>query len=439
MIKKLKSDNYSDLVNRSENAISELKKTINESLDKSDIMEKRVLEVKKHLDIEKLNSISEDIEIVNDAFKVIFNEIGKLRYDEISVEKPVKIENVKPNDQFGKIQSMKPQPNVVIEPAIKKEQSLKELDNFSKGKEIKPKASNYLILAKSKNKVSEFIIYNGKSFSNITIDKSHFVDESLNFSSLPENCRIVNIGNALIATGGLYNRGFSALSFRCDVIPSNLDSNSHSISISNLQKMIEARDRHSLTHLENLSSVIACSGFFSKSVEILNLNENKWSSLPDMNESRGNSTSAYISNRYLYVFGGYRQEGRDGAYLNSAEYLDMTQTNAGWKFVNFERKGLMSFKLCTAGLTTLSNNKILICGGYDGQNYSSNVLEMEFDTNGEISRFEEAASLKLPSEQVLFSACNFIKIGYNLMNFDSFSSNVISYDIEDEIFSVIRQ
>lgn len=289
-----------------------------------------------------------------------------------------------------------------------------------------------------KQKNQEILIFDLNIITVIKLTKSVFENQSKAFQSFPENCRFTNCGNSLFVCGGLVNKQATTLAFSVHAQKCN---NSYSITIKNHPSMIEARDRHCVLYLENKNSIVACTGFYKNSAEILNLDGSNWATLPQLKEQRANSTIGYINNRFIYMFGGYKlnvENKKEGTYHNNSECLDMDNLKDGWKFIDFSSMSWKSVKLCAMGIITLNQNKILLCGGFDGTKNTSLINQATFNLEtGEILSFNEDLTFKLPTTHIFLSN-NFIKIGSKDVNFDSNSFTAVSFDQGQSSFDLVK-
>jgi hypothetical protein len=274
----------------------------------------------------------------------------------------------------------------------------------------------------------------------IKITPDSFTD-NYGFSIFPlDHSRYVNLHDSILVTGGM-ERGFSYEN--CYLVTINNIENRYTIIISNYVPMQEKRERHNIIYLEHLKSVLVCSGFYTKSCEINNLNFNtstSWSYVPEMKEYRANATMFCVNNRYVYCVGGFqvidRERATGGVYLNSLEYADSLDFNKGW--TNVELSSLnISLKLCAMGIMTCSANKILIVGGYDGNKYLAEVSEMSFDQDGIISRINMNGKVSELGKGIIFTSNQiFLNTPFNKMiNFDS-NCRLVTYDLSSGEFSV---
>jgi hypothetical protein len=235
----------------------------------------------------------------------------------------------------------------------------------------------YDIFLTLKPKSDNLIIYNGKTteFLSIQIKPEHFQDRSSMFTTLPDNCRFINIHSSILITGGYINRQVTRACYILFVSPKN--DGLYEINIIPYTPMQNPRERHNMIHLHDRKEILVCSGFFNQTAEITNLDHGTWRSLPQMHSVRANATIAYCNKKNVFVFGGFRiNEKQTGEYVNSCEVLDLNNLKVGWKLINFDNFKL-TMRMSAMGVVNYSENSLLLCGGFDGSTYKSEVNKIE--------------------------------------------------------------
>lgn len=291
-----------------------------------------------------------------------------------------------------------------------------------------------------KPKTNDIIIFDANiGFVTIKLENKFFQDPSHSFNGFPENSRYVNIGFSLLITGGYINREKTK---NCYLLVATRNANSYNnqsipydISIMPYSNMLEARERHNLIYLSDFNSVLACSGFITQNTEICDLNTSTWKQFPKMNEMRANGTIAYVNKRFVYVFSGFRlnETKQQGIYSNTYEVLDLISSNKGWTLFNFDDIKI-SLKLCAMGVINISNNSILICGGFDGNKYQTIVNKIHFNDDGVITSIQPL-NTQLPNNMI-FLHNNFLRLNSMAYNYDLNMSAVL-FDPQEKSFKVI--
>lgn len=292
---------------------------------------------------------------------------------------------------------------------------------------LKSRANNELILFNS----------NTQSLKTVRIDESCYESNAYpgRSNNFPfENSKYVNIGNGALVTGGTNNKMLTDSAFKISV-----NENTEKISISKYSNMISKRERHNILFLENLNSVVACSGFYIKNCEITDLTEGKWRKLPDLHEPRGNGTMFYINKKYVYIMGGFKVMEQTGEYLNSLEYIDITAPKEKWNILHMnEMFGKYEIKISAMGvLDKETHNKIILVGGYDGNAYLKSGYEARYNADGQIESFEKKENL-LSRGAIFFSNPLFMRISNELwFNFELQARGIL-YDSQKDEFSILN-
>ena len=158
--------------------------------------------------------------------------------------------------------------------------------------------------------------------------------------------------------------------------------------------------------------------------------------ISSLNKIRGNASMAYINKRYIYIIGGFEIDyNLKGNYLNDMEFFDTHNFGKGWtiiKYVNNNKN--YDISLTALGVLPISNNTFLICGGYDGKEYRTNVYKVDC-CNQEHPTIEEISSL---GYNVIFPHNMFCKIRNTYYNFDSFGRMFV-FNYENLRFEILNQ
>jgi len=192
-----------------------------------------------------------------------------------------------------------------------------------------------------------------------------------------------------------------------------------------------------MIYVENINSIIVCSGFYSNSSEITDINKGIWNNLPNLKEVRANATMFCLNQKYVYCIGGFHVE-KDktvGTYLNSCEFIDVTTERKEWTFIDFDRMH-RNLKNCAMGVLNLAPNKILLVGGYDGTKYLSETTEIDFqDGSPEIKSISPLGKRHGLSRGIIFTSSKFIRLNNKAYNFD-LQSRLVIYDTENNSLNI---
>ena len=92
------------------------------------------------------------------------------------------------------------------------------------------------------------------------------------------------------------------------------------------------------------------------------LKEKKWNNLPNLNNSRKNTSICFYNNSILYVFRGED----DNNVLDSIEYIDVNDRK-GWNLIKPIDNGYVWYPAKNSMVLTIDKDKIIICGGEDNE------------------------------------------------------------------------
>lgn len=300
---------------------------------------------------------------------------------------------------------------------------------------------NYDLLIGIKPKSDELIIFDPRhnSFLPIKLNKTFFEDQSRSFTFFPENSKYVNLGFSIMLSGGYINRQVTNNCFLIVVtrkenslLSSQYNQTIYDVSIIPYANMLEQRERHNMVYLFDRNMILACSGFFSSSAEITDINSGIWKELPKMNDVRANATIAYINKRYVWVCGGFKiNEKQVGIYQNTCEVLDLNNLHAGWSLYDFDKMNI-NFKLSAMGVINYDENSVLLCGGYDGTTYKKEVYKIKTDG---VRIAEMNNQMKCLPGNYIFLHSNFVKIDNFDYNYD-LNMNIIIFNPNEETFDV---
>jgi len=324
--------------------------------------------------------------------------------------------------------------------AHKKEYNIDNTSNFLKDKNIFKSESNHIndfkyeFLIGIQPNQNQIKIFETGCLKPITfhLDVLMFQDPRWTFDKFPNHCKFVNLGFSILVTGGLSTDSVAISSCFLIVLskqnPHSFLKNNYDISISPYSCMLQARDRHCLIYLQDKNKILACCGFSKNSAEITSIETGEWKKIESLNENRANASSAYVDNRYVWIFGGYKlKHDNIGVYLNSAEVFDSNDKDSKWNLIDFD-KFCNSIKFTAAGVIYTNEKKILLCGGYDGSIYLKDIYCLDYCENQILSY--EKSQLFLPNETIFFHS-NFINSGQYALNYD--------YKLDLYIFNPVTQ
>lgn len=179
-----------------------------------------------------------------------------------------------------------------------------------------------------------------------------------------------------------------------------------SFEIVQLPPMQESKSNHCMFEIEYINSICALGGSDSKDVEIFDLENKNWSSLPDLNEVREGAVSCVVNLSFIYCFYGY--DSKESKYLTSIEKMDLDSRDE-WKLLNpFGNQTFMKRKFCCSvcyrrnfedniiivGGINVLNNESLDCFSY---NQITNTLEKDKEALPYKSSFYSNSFIPLPN------------------------------------------
>ena len=152
-----------------------------------------------------------------------------------------------------------------------------------------------------------------------------------------------------------------------------------------MKKLSNLNYNHSNGNLISVNKRIFCmSGDYTKYVEeYMEMNDN-WSVISQLHQERSNFNSCTINNKFIFIFLGYNSLSKQ--YLDTIEYIDITNENSKWEYLNYKNNSNTSLCLTNFAMIPINDNKIIIFGGYNyfqkqiNEYYQIN-LELNLDNN----------------------------------------------------------
>ena len=350
--------------------------------------------IKKHteeIDFDKLPIMYKKSKIILESYK---------KYSE-QCSSSFKIISEQINDLYKTSEEMKNQ--LLIDLNIKEEKKENDSnENNTTNKEentelLSNNFPNYFYFKPEANS-NRLLIYNSHT-------KKHYSQELENIIFPNKSYSIYdNENNIIYISGGLKeltDKNTSSKSFTKISLTYNVNLNTFNTDITELTPMNYYHYSHIIYQLSNKKNLIICiSGKDTKSCEIYNINENKWSNLPDFPIVSPNSECFDFKESIYVISGSYNI---DGIYkLN----MENDNDNLIWEEVNFIieegrlRRGMGLFNL---------NGIIYLFGGFDNDKYYDDVYTIDFNSNDIRVNFEY--KMKLPCKS--FFNCNTISVDYD--------------------------
>lgn len=199
------------------------------------------------------------------------------------------------------------------------------------------------------------------------------------------NCRLFQKETEVFITGG--HNEYNVPSKKCFYMNlrklnefENNNSNQTNIDVIELKPMNFSRWAHSLVLVEN-RFLFCVSGYNNKKCEYLDIYNNKWKNISDINIWRMDCNLFIFNNLFIYVFGGFNDNNKfQKPFIKKIERIKIfnkgvdipTKVNQ-WEFMNiFDNKGessLLDLIPCM-GIISIAGNRLLLVGG-DTSDYSN--------------------------------------------------------------------
>ena len=148
-----------------------------------------------------------------------------------------------------------------------------------------------------------------------------------------------------------------------------------------MKKLSNLNYNHSTGNLISFNKRIFCiSGDYTKYVEEYSEMNDKWSISSQLHQERSNFNSCTINNKFLFIFLGYNSISKQ--YLDTIEYIDLSNENSKWEYLEYKNNSNMSLCLTNFAVIPINDNKIIIFGG---NNYFQKQINEYYQINLEIN------------------------------------------------------
>ena len=187
-----------------------------------------------------------------------------------------------------------------------------------------------------------------------------------------------------------------------------------------MANMQVARSRHAMVGVEEHSLLYAIGGEtatgVTRSSEIYDIKENAWKVGPELNEARCGMASC-IAGKGIYAIGGWNE-----SYLGSIEMLEIGKDK--WETVKLSKKHNALKPVQSPGAVAISENEILIFGGYkEGEELSKDTYIFNIKA-GTVEKGKDMA------EAEAFISSEVKKIGDKCYAYGYVNGGLHTYDIE---------
>lgn len=233
-----------------------------------------------------------------------------------------------------------------------------------------------------------------------------------------KNCKSINLGNALMITGGGID---STITNKTYVLQFN---DKNQIVLAKFVPMIYNREGHNILYIQKTNTVIVCGGQLNMTAEKIELNEPEkgWKELPQLNCMRANATLILLNEKMIYCIGGFNNETNE--YVNGYECLCLNDTSKEWKNVKVNEE----ISICTMGFVQFDKSSALLFGGFaGGKKYLQDGFWFGIDagkgkdeegedsyTNVKIDKRDQVLNKSI----IFYSSPQFFLINDEIVNFD---------------------
>ena len=195
--------------------------------------------------------------------------------------------------------------------------------------------------------------------------------EEHGYNLFPEGCRHILIEDNLYIIGGT-NHIRLPISI---VLVYNIVSGK----LKRLSDLNSPHSYHTVEYLENYDSVICIGGENSSSCEIMNLQNNKWYKLPNLNIPRANC-NVYLNNitGELFVLFGICGVlcGKFNNYTDSIEVLILSDLSQEWIKVDYYKTPGLNLKVNYCMTIPFTRNQLVVYGGSNVRSFRENIYAL---------------------------------------------------------------
>lgn len=281
---------------------------------------------------------------------------------------------------------------------------------------------------KSRKVLNYNIVHNNLSvidadFSSVSIDFF------LNFS------RSINVNGTLYVNGGWDdNKKQSVKNFFSFELVDN--------KVIEEPDMLYGHSAHSLLFVPP-NYIYCVSGSGTGKCEKYDINIKLWTSIPELNFHRQNSSLFYHNEQYLYVFGGlcWDEAAADFVFVETVERLDIgfgpviKDQEVAWEVVpTLKSHNQVTLSKSVMTVVPYSSSRILLVGGmFKDQSYSDEVMLFDFDK----LEFSLLQDLRL-QKKTCFPNKYFLFFGEYAYQFDN-EGDIHEFSVKDLSFKVVNQ
>ena len=108
-------------------------------------------------------------------------------------------------------------------------------------------------------------------------------------------------------------------------------------------------------------------------VEMFDIQADKWTTLPKLNEKKSMVSLFCHNNEYLYCLGGYDKQNSSSPFFDTIERLSLKDGAQKWEFIEAK----LPYKVASVGCVPVNSNEVLIVGGWSGTS-NKKVCSLKF-------------------------------------------------------------
>ena len=205
------------------------------------------------------------------------------------------------------------------------------------------------------------------------INFPEFADNEPNITEFPNGGSYCNYENHLFFSGGQeYIKGAGKV-----FLSISQKQNSFNKKVNKLPLMKYSHWNHSM--IGEKGKIYVIGGYNSRKCEVYDINKQKWTEMPDLNEKERQRSMLFVKNNFLYCFMGLTQNG----ILDTIERINLNNINAGWENIIVHKIEDINLKFYGAGIVNQSNKIYFIGGKKENKKkeivYKKSIYEFSFD------------------------------------------------------------
>jgi hypothetical protein len=181
--------------------------------------------------------------------------------------------------------------------------------------------------------------------------------EEHGYNQFPDGCRHILVEDILYITGGV-----DSIKNPLNIV---LSVNINTFELKKLNNLNNNHSYHSIEYLDNYDCLIVIGGELNSTCELFDIYSQKWSKIPDLNNSRANTNIYFdpITSDLYVLFGMEGNITEKNTYCDSIEVLELNDIKSGWIKVDYYKNADLNLKLNFCTVVPFTRDKLLIYGG----------------------------------------------------------------------------